>query len=907
MGELDVDTLLQNGYWPNSRARSPDPRAIESHQRPNYSSHPDRTVPRKALTLQVKPSRPLPPPPPTVEDESDTAAKEYKYRKDVFPSEEPKNRGEIDQPILIEDVFEENPERRFVIVPNKDSESSGESSGSDTRPKVRPHKPRELPSKKAPESRLDVEVETAPYEANTCRKYVQISSREEPPARKETRPDRERDHRLTDSKAEERASDPRRAKSTSRRESRGPDYFSPQTAPSGPRLPRNSLLTPEVIEHATNGRDRPYYKGGSNLDSQGRNRSAHPNDQYSRTPANDRTSREKPSKPAHPTSPPFQKRHTVDLPKYTRRNSKEASEPRPYVQVSPTKNEHKAPASAYIYPDRVAVPQPSPRPREKRDVQHRETVSSSEDEKRSDVSSRRRQSALPSRKPEYLNPPAELRPADMRQSRGPSPTAAPRPSQNSGSDQSASSSPRSSTFPRELKPRDDRNERPLSRASTARGSFIVPETNIIPGVAAGSAAAMAIPTSNTPADPRWPIPPPPRASTIATPRPSASLSTSTPTRPAWAPPKFDPSRNGTSSGQPISSYRRYSLEVKQGELPDIPPCPRTREEAGHMDWLTLPRCDNFNICPSCYSANFSTTEFAHHFVPVPFRPRDRPLACDFGTSEYYRIAWLFTRKYGKPDLGLLLSLTQIAAKSQPCTGHREASRIWYSIKDPRAKRPIDDFTVCNSCAKTVETLLPSLTGLFVPLDSPAEPTRGVCAMHQDRGHDRGRFLLYFDVLEGAADRALETQSAPNVQALADRIRELAVVPPCPEGRPLRNALWHTMRSVPDLIVCPECFMIVVRPLLDARREDLTVVGDFFHQPTRMTHGDCMLYSERMRSIFDRAVRRKDIAYLAAKARERNDKERECTDQLKVLQRQGLSPATTDAEAKRIKNEWRKWE
>ncbi|KAI1262439.1 hypothetical protein F5Y18DRAFT_397189 [Xylariaceae sp. FL1019] len=916
MGELDIDALLQNGYWPNSRARSPDPRAIESPQRSNYSSQPDLTVPRKLLALHVRPSRPLPPPPSTVEDEEDAATKEHDYHQHVYSSEEPKNKGEIDQQTLIEDVFEENPERRFVIVQNKDSESSGETSGSEARPKVRPHKPREIPPKKAPEPRPDVEVDSAPYEANTCRKYVQVPSRDEPPARKETRLDRDREHDnrrrsrlenlppiVTDSKAEERPYDSRRAKSTSRRNSRGPDYFSPQTAPSGPRLPRDGLLTPEVIEHATNGRDRPYYKGGSNLASQGRNRSVHPNDQYSRTPAADRASAEKPSKPAHPTSPTFQKRHTVDLPKYTRRDSKEASESRPYVQVSPTKPEHRAPASVHIYPGRDTTPQPSPRPREKRDGQRREHVSSSEDEKRSDGASRRRQSALPPRKPEYLNPAAELRPADPRQSRGPSPAAAPRPSQNSGSDQSASSSPRSSTFPRELKPREDRNERPLSRASTARGAFTVPETNIIPGVAAGTAAAMAVPSSTA----GRPMPPPPRASTIATPRPSASLSTSTPTRPAWAPPKFEPSRNGISSGQPISSYRRYSLEVKQGELPDIPPCPRTREEAGHMDWLTLPRCDNFNICPSCYGANFSTTEFAHHFVPVPFRPRDRPLACDFGTSEYYRIAWLFTRKYGKPDLGLLFSLTQIAAKSQPCTGHREASRIWYSIKDPRAKRPVDDFTVCHACAKTVETLLPSLTGLFVPLDSPAEPSRGICAMHQDRGHDRGRFLLYFDVLEGAADRALETQSAPNVQALADRIRELAAVPPCPEGRPLRNALWHTMRSAPDLIVCPECFMIVVRPLLDARREDLTVVGDFFHQPTRMTHGDCMLYSDRMRSIFDRAVRRRDIAYLAAKARERNDKERECTDQLKVLQRQGLSPAAAEAEAKRIKNEWRKWE
>lgn len=326
-----------------------------------------------------------------------------------------------------------------------------------------------------------------------------------------------------------------------------------------------------------------------------------------------------------------------------------------------------------------------------------------------------------------------------------------------------------------------------------------------------------------------------------------------------------------------------------------------------MDWLTLPRCDNFRICPSCYEANFGSTEFKHNFVPMPFAFRPQPQACDFGTSEYYRIAWLFTRKYAKQDLNLMLGLIKIAALNPPCPGHREASRIWYSIKDPRTRRPIDNFTVCQGCAKTIEILFPSLIGLFVALDSPAEPTRGVCAMHQDRGHDRSRFLLYFDILEGAADRALETQSAPNVQTLADRVREVAEVPPCPEGRPLKSALWHTMRSVPDLIVCPECFMIVVRPLIDSHREDLTVVGDFFHKPTRMAHGDCMLYSDRMRSIFDRAVKRKDLRYLAEKARERNVKERDYTDRLKLLERQALSPTTMEAEARRLGDEWKRWE
>jgi len=360
-----------------------------------------------------------------------------------------------------------------------------------------------------------------------------------------------------------------------------------------------------------------------------------------------------------------------------------------------------------------------------------------------------------------------------------------------------------------------------------------------------------------------------------------------------------------------------------------------------MDWLTLPRCDNFNICPSCYSANFSTTEFAHDFVPVPFRPRDRPLACDFGTSEYYRIAWLFTRKYRRSDLGFLHALTRVAAPccTGPGGGNADATRsrvIWYSVKDPRTARPVDNFAVCHACAKTVETLLPGLAGLFVPLDPSAWPANGVCALATATANstptgadgdataistvadqDHARFLLYFDVLEGSADRALETQTPPNMQALADRVRELSIAPPCPQGRPVRNAVWHTMRSVPGLTVCPECFVAVVRPILDDRDKDrdrdrdLVVVGDFHAQPTTLPDGDCMLFSPRMRTVFARAVRNRDLRYLAMKVRERTDKERECSARLQAVQRQGQGTGSgsswADAEMERIVREWKKYE
>ncbi|TGJ85984.1 hypothetical protein E0Z10_g2779 [Xylaria hypoxylon] len=912
MGDFDIETALQNGYWPNSRAKSPDPRNISDTS--TYSFQNNQAVPRQ-MPYHFNTRKP---PHPSVEDENDALAKEAGSVVSSVPSEEPPNRGDPDQyPILLpvdEQMYHHNPERRFVLVSNPDDDVSSDGSGSEKN-SDRSRRPAERMTEQDPEPDF--------YEANTCRKYVSPHSREDRTSRKkETRA--EGDHRrsrpgdlppiITDGGSEGRSHDTRRAKPTPRTDGRGEDYFSPRLPSVSSRIPGERLSTPEVIEHATNGRDRSYYRGGSSPDPQSRNRSAQPSDQYNRNVANDRKYKERESKSAHPSSPTLQKRRTSELPKYTRRESKESHESsRQFADRPPSRSGLKVSSSTQSQSDRDSTSQHSSTSRDPRVPPHQnDTFYSSEDESLPRGDPRRRRAAVPGGKTEYLSTPMESRGSGRRKSKGQSPLPSPGPSQTSLSDPySSSSSSRSSTFPRESMPsRDlDRAGRPLPRASTSRGSFTTPR-NVIPAAAVAAAPTL-IPSASYPNAPieqlNTPVAPPPRANFIVDPRvkpptPSAAI----PTQPTWPPPRFEPPPSSANSNPLISSYRRYSTDVQAGELPDIPHCPRTREEAGHMDWLTLPRCDNFNICPSCYGANFASTEFAHHFVLMPFRPRDRPLACDFGASEFYRIAWLFTRKYERNDLNFFHSLTKIAAQVQPCTGHREVSRIWYSIKDPSTRRLIDEFTVCPACAKTTEALLPNLTGLFVPLDSPAEPTRGVCAMHHDRGHDRGRFLLYFDTLEGAADEALKNQSAPNVQALATRIRQLAAIPPCREDRTLYNAPWHTMRAVHNITVCPECFMMVVQPLL-VGLEDLTVAGNFHHGTGFKDKASCMLFSDRMRSVFHRAVSKRDLMYLAAKVDERKDKKEEYDVRLEALQRLGLRTPWSIAESERIVREWKRYE
>lgn len=107
-----ISALLQTGSWRTSRSKSQNP----------YSRTPRRTDPLSELDIHVdSPSetrRRTPRlPPPTVEDEAESLAKEYGSPSVVSSYEdEPPNRGEIDQLILMEPVLENNPERRFVVV-----------------------------------------------------------------------------------------------------------------------------------------------------------------------------------------------------------------------------------------------------------------------------------------------------------------------------------------------------------------------------------------------------------------------------------------------------------------------------------------------------------------------------------------------------------------------------------------------------------------------------------------------------------------------------------------------------------------------------------------------------------------------------------------------------------------------
>ncbi|CAL3966175.1 unnamed protein product [Diplocarpon coronariae] len=365
---------------------------------------------------------------------------------------------------------------------------------------------------------------------------------------------------------------------------------------------------------------------------------------------------------------------------------------------------------------------------------------------------------------------------------------------------------------------------------------------------------------------------------------------------SWQPPAWQPPTS--SSEQPVGSYRRYSQDIEKGSVTPLPKCPRMRFTRDRDDWLTLPRCPGFDICPSCFDSIIAPTEFRNLFIQAPRRSPDVEVLCDFGTSPWYRIAWLLTLKERRRDLNLFYGLANISNKYPPCLGSHEAVRHWHSVIDHKTGLPVRGFDVCYSCVKSVETLLPAIHGVFVRTDRDAPPTSRIC----DLRFDSKRFVQYFDALETAADRASYHSSPPDTRELASLARRLALFPECPRDRDLPDRRWHVIAQLPEFTVCEECFDDVVWPEL----EEGKAIPRMFGQAQRLEKASCQLYSSRMRGVFRLAVDSGDYLLLAGKARERKRLEREWKGNLEIVKRGG-GGSGVEREVERMEAEWRRWE
>lgn len=699
------------------------------------------------------------------------------------------------------------------------------------------------------------------------------------------------------------------------------DYFSPH--PESARPVVDAFLSP-VIQHSTKGRDRAYWNFNSGSEGTSPRASASglkPNsadrkglDGYAKSPLSATMAAQRRTHSA------------MDVPRESRRNAERNSSHKSELSgrtrrsgpPSPTLDQRQLPPRSTrreLSPTRSHSQQQPKLNRRKSSYNNRPSMSRddghglSSDEDRDNRRSRthhdrRKSMVIQGDRPNLLSPGPG--PVSKSKSRPPSPLPSPKSSQAYLPDYDYQDNPRTSTASFSTARTKSRNEteRPVSPMSSGdssprtrsrltvgssgnrpRASSRTPSVRSNASVSKSgntlTSVPVAIPAAMMMDDrKRQTMPPSPAYSR------QGSLDGIHDPKDYWQPEPFVPdqshitprhSASNVDQTPSVVSYRRFSEDVNAGANPGLPDCPMKRPRAGYTNWLTLPRCDNFTICLSCYEQVFYPTEFRDLFVQAPYRYREREVSCDLGTSPWYRIAWLMTRKYRRTDLRLIRGVADVLSKEKvPCYGNTKVTRMWYSITDPDTRHCIQDFRVCSPCAKAVEMLFPSLIGVFVPKDRQAEPKPGRCSLHFTP--NRNRFLTYFDVFEKCHDDAIATKSAPSIQRLADNINFWAEVKECPRDEPHRNTRWYSMASVPEMTVCDECFLDVVYPELLADVKAHTVAGserrsvarDFYQKPLLIEATTvCQMASPKMRETFRRACRRDDgIEFLDEQVRRR---------------------------------------
>lgn len=854
-------------------------------RRAYQSPRPNIGVPRSAEPAAYRTR----PPPPSVEDEEESLAREH--QGSALPTtsdEEPKHRGDIDQQPILLLVHEHNPERRFVIVPN---------AGGEDAPAVAKER----------------------YQANTCRKYVLVTPEKATKDDKEEEAvdsdknktpglGRRKSHqdlpRLTTDLEHTELAEPSIRRSSSRRGREKPVVDQePQDYPerrekAGLRLQDDEFLSPATVRQTAGKRDRAYWdfnaetngragrspssRRHGGIEVSDRRRPHHSPSGYPSAPAGHQRASSTTSMPIGDDPPPerpsaFTKPYGLSDPAEifaymspgddfkTGRQDRDDSPRRR------TRNSNSPP-----YP-RGAREMPGPSPNRRRQARlgtrDREGYSSDEGyrERRPDRVERpyTMRSAL---EPEY---PSLLSPDQLRQ-----PTAKlepPFPSLEPSlasqfAESSLTRSPRSSTFPADKSNQHGGRSASLSPPTSTSPSRrpIRSNTGAQHGLHSRDASVTSISNGS------GSLPPPVAASLGRTngaerrplPAQAASLARQESMDLKSPVPYWQLDEREDADNQTTPSIGRYSEDVKKGALPQLPDCRWTRpivvgSRAGSDQFRILKRTDNFTVCPDCYEAVFENTEFQHQFGPSPARPGDQLVSCDFGSSHWYRIAYLMTLKHRNPDLRLLQGIASVAARCQPCGGSQVVTRTWYSMMGPTSRHPIQSFNVCLSCARTIEALLPNLAGVFVPLDSH-EPTKGICELHFTP--ERKRFWEYFELMEATSDEALRRRMAPDVAELADRVREVSLIEECLRNTPVPNRTWHVMQKIPEFTVCEACFDDVVWPMVE--NEDSDVPRNFYKGRQLRQLAACQLYSKRMREVFLVASQYNDFNYLASHVRER---------------------------------------
>lgn len=353
--------------------------------------------------------------------------------------------------------------------------------------------------------------------------------------------------------------------------------------------------------------------------------------------------------------------------------------------------------------------------------------------------------------------------------------------------------------------------------------------------------------------------------------------------------------------QPRSASHHRTVSFGSQPLAMLP-CLRPSPVAGHTDWYSLVGNSSFSICPSCRRTVFGAG-YENYFQPSRPDASDSKRRCDMGTP-WMRMALLVTMSAKRPDPRLLHGMANIIVNELPCPAKRPTAGSWFRIVSPEDGKQVSGFNVCPCCVRNIETMFPTLTGVFQRSKSRRPDQERSC----DLRTDSKRFPKYIDLLESTAKQAQEFKRPPNMLRFADLAEKMVAIPECSRDDMLRNHYWHTMPHIPELTVCEDCYHEVVRP---AAREGYSLAADFSREAYRTGPRDvgisCQLYSARMRNTFKEACRRKDIAWLKSVAMQRHRIEADL--QRRKRETHGAE-IKDDERLERIQglvDEWKRWE
>ncbi|KAL1838998.1 hypothetical protein VTJ49DRAFT_2009 [Mycothermus thermophilus] len=939
----DIESLLRTGSWRSSRSRSPNPYRYNSERRYYEPSRANISVARAPGPS----SRAKRPPPPCVEDEEESLAKEYiGSGASIVPTvldEEPKNRGEIDQQPMILPVHEYNPERRFVIVPKAGTDDES----------------------KTAEAR---------YNANTCRKYVLVQgdkapevaepakgdkrrpepskekaghseSKDELPTEKRDIPKRKSHQDLPRLTTDFSEPEPSIRRSNSRRDREKP-FVHQETHPSPPSRDRPSakpddctFLSPTAsAKYPAGRRNRAYSDARS--DTGGR-----PSRSPSRRDADIEVADRR--RPHHSSRYPESTDHSSRYPERTGshrrtysntnmppRDDLRAERPKSFVQslgygdpdeifafMAPGDDFMAGKPSRGISPPRRTRnnDSPPPHPRGAREMPNsspsrRRTYRPATRDRNEYSSDEEYKSRRPKGADRPYPPKTTLEP-DYPSVPSPESVRRPNPALAAAAVPPAMAAAHAALFPDDAQP------------SPRGASFPVDKTRKADERSQSSSPANNASPTRRPIQDSRNLPPRPHSrdpsasgcSSVSAPVPAAlssSLPRSStleraPSRPVTTIVRQDSNepKSPPYAPRPSSHDDRDDDDDTRPALASLPDCrwksPTLARRRGSSDqFLTLKRAENFRICRDCFTNLFANTEFQHQFVPVAMRSGDQIMVCDFGASPWYRIAFLMTLKHNYPDLRLMQGIASVAARSQACAGSQPASRIWYSMVAPNSRRLVKPFSVCFGCAKSVEVLLPNLAGVFVPLDSH-ELTHGICALRFEP--DRKRFFDYFEQMKATSDLALMRRTAPNIADLVERIEDISLHEECPRNTPVENGRWHVMEQVPEFTVCNDCFYEVVWPMIEDKDNTSVVPRNFYKGRQTRAMASCQLYSERMRQVFATACKYDNYDYLAAAVLERMREMADIRARYNELQREDQEDLTVQAELAMLAKRFREIE